>query len=37
VVKLIEQWLKGSPQISEIHHPAGILADRTADVNFDSE
>jgi hypothetical protein len=37
MIKLVEQWLESSPHIGEIHYPAGILADRAANVYFDSK
>ena len=37
VIEAVEQRLESAPQISKIHHPACLLADRAADVNFDSE
>lgn len=26
MIELVEQWLKGTPQVGKIHHPTGILA-----------
>jgi len=37
MVELVEQWLKGFSNVGEIHHPAGFLANRAADVNFYSK
>ena len=37
MVQLVKQRLKGPPQIREVHDPAGILANRAADMNFDSK
>jgi hypothetical protein len=37
VVELVEQRLKGFSKVGEIHHPAGFLAHRAADVNFYSK
>ena len=37
VVELVEQRLKGFSKIGEIHHPARFLANRSADVNFNSK
>jgi len=37
MIQLIKQGLERSAQIGEVHYPAGIRTDRTADVNFDSK
>jgi hypothetical protein len=37
MIKLIEQRLEGTPHIGKIHHPPGMLTNRTTDVYFDSE
>ena len=37
MIELLKQGLEGVPQISEIHHPTGMLANRTTDMNFDPE
>jgi len=37
MIELVEQGLKGSPQVGKVHHPARFLTDRTADVDFNPE
>jgi len=37
MIELVEQGLKGAPQVSEIHHPACFLANRTTDMDFNPE
>jgi len=37
MIELVEQGLKGPPQVGKIHHPARFLTNRATDMDFNPE